>query len=845
MISGLFCVGETNAMQRVNPQTIDQIVEVIQALELKQGDQEANHIIKDAVESEKHVRVNDDEIAEAWEKIDSIKKKKSNEPVQQKKLQKDEFLKELDKSLKTLPQLSDVPQEQQKVLSKEELSQRLKRVLKTLPQGTSTPEGQQEQTLLPPSNFQGILLPLSDFPNFADRSSYVSFDTNMIVRVTKSNNPEIKVGDLVHFDPELAQLNSKPLSLRQLKQATLGQTIAFDAVSKPMALVSGKAKIGDVKKVKGFAQREILSDDELLKRIKERSLPQGISTHKSYSEQKIPTERKMIERIPQQERETVSNKTGQSSQEKTQIISEQKQTRELTPDEMSREADIFLTALGRDNPDLKLDQRNVDNFKFWLRKGELHLDRKELKIIPSEIGIFLNLKAIDISSNQLSGLPDEIGNLKQLQTIHLSNNSLTELPRVIENLKQLKSLNLSNNQLTRLPVEIGNLVQLQYFDLSNNQLTELPDNIGNLTQLLRFKSNNNQLTRLPSKIGNLAQLQDFNLSNNQLTELPDEIGNLNQLEKFELNDNQLIVLPDEIGNLKKLDRLELENNQITKLPNGIGGLLNLTYLKLENNQLIVLPIEIGNLVQLRYFDLGNNQLKELPDDIENLTMLNGLVLRNNKLTGLPSGIRKLLKLKSLYSDSPPHGASEKYKQKLYRRWSIDLTDNPILPHGENETIWGRWELLKNLGDTVKISHIPGEIHPIMMEENIGPNIARASCPLVSNIKKAILSGENGVKGLGEGKYKLRGSPKLEEKDDIIFKYLIVNESGGAFCEYKNQTNKDDISIEINHIGQSDSSTPIVDGFDKLDYTYDMKERVYNQYKAQYPEQMSIVWTLKK
>jgi hypothetical protein len=228
-------------------------------------------------------------------------------------------------------------------------------------------------------------------------------------------------------------------------------------------------------------------------------------------------------------------------------------------------------------------------------------------------------------------------------------------------------------------------------------------------------------------------------------------------------------------------------------------------------------------------------------------MLNGLELQNNKLTGLPSGIGKLLNLKSLYSSDRPRGASEKHKEKHNRRWSIELTNNPILPNGENEKIWGRWELLKNLGDTVRLSPKPGEIHPIMLEENIAPNIVRASCPLVSNVKEAILSGQSLVKGLGEASYRLRYTHKLNEKDDIIFKYLTIDKSGYAYCEYINIMNKENILIEIN-INKNDYSsrfTPIVDGYDDFHYTYDMKERMYYEYIAEYPEQMSIVWTLEK
>jgi hypothetical protein len=81
-----------------------------------------------------------------------------------------------------------------------------------------------------------------------------------------------------------------------------------------------------------------------------------------------------------------------------------------------------------------------------LKLSEL-LSSNNIKIIPPEIGLLVNLQQLDLRDNQISSIPSEIGLLTNLQ-----------------------QLNLSDNQIRSIPSEIGQLANLQYLFLGCNQI---------------------------------------------------------------------------------------------------------------------------------------------------------------------------------------------------------------------------------------------------------------------------------------------------------------------------------------------------------------------------------------
>ncbi|MHA2306356.1 MAG: leucine-rich repeat domain-containing protein, partial [Candidatus Hodarchaeales archaeon] len=74
---------------------------------------------------------------------------------------------------------------------------------------------------------------------------------------------------------------------------------------------------------------------------------------------------------------------------------------------------------------------------------------------------------------------------------------LTQFPELITNLVNLKHLNISSNNLKVLPETLENLKDLEELIATNNQLKNLPDSIGQLTKLKHLKLRENRITKLP------------------------------------------------------------------------------------------------------------------------------------------------------------------------------------------------------------------------------------------------------------------------------------------------------------------------------------------------------------
>lgn len=96
------------------------------------------------------------------------------------------------------------------------------------------------------------------------------------------------------------------------------------------------------------------------------------------------------------------------------------------------------------------------------------------------------VRRLNLSKRNLSVVPTEIGTFPHLYHLNLSNNQLTDLPTFLFTLTKLEEALLQNNQLTHLPAEINHLTHLRELYLGDNQLQTLPDlsNLQNLEILI-------------------------------------------------------------------------------------------------------------------------------------------------------------------------------------------------------------------------------------------------------------------------------------------------------------------------------------------------------------------------
>lgn len=264
------------------------------------------------------------------------------------------------------------------------------------------------------------------------------------------------------------------------------------------------------------------------------------------------------------------------------------------------------------------------------------------------------LRNLNLQGNRLTSLPDEIEKLVNLRLLNLSSNNISELNPSLFKHSQLMSLDLSFNHISQLPADIGKLVNLEKLAISNNALTKLPDEMCQLEQLseldVRFNGlqNINVLAKLPNLTAlfcsknsvfschlQFQRLVQLHLDRNPITNIL-FYEPLVSLSVLDLGKAKLTDLSESfVEQVPMLERLVLEGNHLNQLPYNIGSLRRLLYLNVSNNQLTVLPEGIDQLQELRTLDLHSNNLKSLPAEIWNLPSLLELNVSSNLLTSFP------------------------------------------------------------------------------------------------------------------------------------------------------------------------------------------------------------------
>ncbi|MED6135013.1 hypothetical protein PIB30_042336 [Stylosanthes scabra] len=281
--------------------------------------------------------------------------------------------------------------------------------------------------------------------------------------------------------------------------------------------------------------------------------------------------------------------------------------------------------------------------------------------IPRDIGHFVSLTVLDLSSNSLVGsIPSTIGNLKNLQDLSLNSNQLTgPIPKEIGSCVSLKNLNLFDNSLSgELPVELGSLWNLEMIRCGGNKdiVGKIPESLGNCKNLTVLGLADTKVSgSLPSSLGKLTLLQTISIYSTMLSgEIPAEIGNCSELVNLFLYENDLSgSIPRELGKLQKLEKMLLwQNSFVGSIPQEIGSCKSLKILDVSLNSLSgTIPRSLGNLSNLEELMLSNNNISgSIPEVLSNLTNLVQLQLDTNEILGsIPPEIGKLENLEVFFA----------------------------------------------------------------------------------------------------------------------------------------------------------------------------------------------------
>ncbi|XVF27997.1 hypothetical protein REPUB_Repub14bG0157800 [Reevesia pubescens] len=286
--------------------------------------------------------------------------------------------------------------------------------------------------------------------------------------------------------------------------------------------------------------------------------------------------------------------------------------------------------------------------------------------VPSEIGNLVNLDALALHRNHLSGpIPSSLGNLTKLTMLYLHQNEFSgTFPRSLLNCKNLAELVLFKNQLSGLvPSGFANLTSLRTLHLSENNFSgylpqvcqdaklrlfsaafnkftgPIPKSLRNCTSLVRVRLHNNQLTgSLDQDFGVYPNLNYIELSYNRLKGLLSaNWGECRNLEQLKVSGNMISGnIPGEFGKLSKLAVLDLSSNRLVgEIPKQLGRLTSLYYLNLSNNQLSdQVPLEVGAFSSLEDLDLSENKLNgQIPVQLGECSKLHNLCLKKNYFNG--------------------------------------------------------------------------------------------------------------------------------------------------------------------------------------------------------------------
>jgi Leucine-rich repeat (LRR) protein len=288
--------------------------------------------------------------------------------------------------------------------------------------------------------------------------------------------------------------------------------------------------------------------------------------------------------------------------------------------------------------------------------------------IPTELGLLLDLRILNLSSNRFGGLlPTTLSSLQRLGALYFHDNELEgpladivmdglveltvlslyhnflsgTIGRSIGSLVNLETLLLGNNRFSGvLPGDVlGDLSNLHFLRLGNNHLVgQIPDVIGNLDSLWSLDLSENSFTgTIPSSLLKLSHLVEFRVFKNKISGTIPQVGAWSYLTVFDVDQNALVgTIPDSLMTLTDLGDLRISRNRLTgSLPDSIGGLTDLEALETDENLFSgTLPESLGNLTNLKSLHLDDNKFSgALPASLSKLTSLLTLEFHENVMTG--------------------------------------------------------------------------------------------------------------------------------------------------------------------------------------------------------------------
>lgn len=274
------------------------------------------------------------------------------------------------------------------------------------------------------------------------------------------------------------------------------------------------------------------------------------------------------------------------------------------------------------------------------------LDNNTIGGLPTQVGNLGSLTWISLRGNQISSLPTQVGMWTSLDRIYLNYNNYTNvgkvngnessldrenvplLPTEIGNWESITALNLDSSELLIVPTEVGRLASLSWLNIRANHVNAFPSEIGNLPALEVLYLNYNELKSLPTQLGNVTTLTNLIATSNEIEALPREVGSCTKLQVLHVDSNRLASLPSEVGMLTMLTELLVELNELTVLPSELHKLTLLETLDVDPPQDITLVATGSHTVEMSWADSTKWEKPPLGYRIE-VTLANSAILTSS------------------------------------------------------------------------------------------------------------------------------------------------------------------------------------------------------------------------
>lgn len=249
-----------------------------------------------------------------------------------------------------------------------------------------------------------------------------------------------------------------------------------------------------------------------------------------------------------------------------------------------------------------------------------------MQSLPAAVSHLVNLKILNLASNQLRHISIQAFPMLKLEFLELQKNSISELPESLGSCYKLKSIDVSMNLLQSLPISLGICPLIETFDFAENPMSCLPNAIFS-KDIVGVKAFLHSLFLQFSKC--IVSFQDFGL--NVFLLMP----NLSweSVRELDLGKNCLVNISENVfSRLHHLQILDLSDNPVVVFP-ALWNCPSLSRVLLHHTQISDIPRNVSQLQSLEYLDLSWCHLSEIVEHIAEIPALKRILLSGNMFEG--------------------------------------------------------------------------------------------------------------------------------------------------------------------------------------------------------------------